>query len=81
MAVDIDQNPPMATPRSARPIMRTRKFGANATIMPDTIMTSVKESSTVRRSSRPVAAETRRLVRTANMPDTEIACPACPSVR
>ena len=71
-------NPPMRedgiqmTPKSAPPIMRTRKFGANATMVPEAIMSSVKESRTVRRSSRPVTAETNRLVRTAKMPDTEI---------
>jgi len=81
VAVDIDQKPPMQIPRSARPAIRTAKLGANATMVPDAIMRSVRASNTVRRSIPLVARDTRRLITTAKMPDTEIAWPACPAVR
>ncbi len=50
-------------------------------MVPDAIMRSVKASNTVRRSIPLVARDTRRLITTAKMPDTEIAWPACPAVR
>ena len=38
VAADIDQNPPMTTPTSARPAMKTAVFGAKATITPERII-------------------------------------------
>jgi hypothetical protein len=80
VAADIDQNPPMTMPTSARPAMKTAGFGANATIRPDTIIRTVSHNKTLRRSIPRVTVEIRRLVATAKMPDTAIACPTCPSV-
>ena len=80
VAADIDQNPPMTTPTSARPAMKTAVFGAKATITPERIIASVRLSSTVRRSMPRVTLEIDRLVRTANSPETAIACPAVPSL-
>jgi hypothetical protein len=81
VAADIDQKPPMTTPSRARPAMSIAKLGANATKRPDANMRAVNESSRVRRSMPRVIVEMERLVSTANRPDTEIACPAAPSVR
>jgi len=80
VAVDIDQKPPMTTPRSARPTIRTEKFGARATMTPETSISPVSESRRLRRSTRLVADAMTRLVTTANTPETEIAWPAGPSV-
>jgi hypothetical protein len=41
-------------------------------------MSNVKASNTVRRSSLPATADVKRLVTTAKIPHTEMACPACP---
>src|SRR5882757_11301694 len=43
-------------------------------------MRAVRASSRCLRSRRPATDAMQRLVRTANAPDTEIACPACPSL-
>ncbi len=40
VAADIDQKPPMTTPTSARPAMKTAALGANATMSPDTIISA-----------------------------------------
>jgi hypothetical protein len=80
VAADIDQNPPMTTPMSARPIIITKKFGASATIRPETNISVVSVRSRLRRSIRLVADVMRRLVKTAKMPEIEIAWPAWPSV-
>src|SRR5688500_6805839 len=47
---------------------------------PDTTISVVRESRRLRRSTRLVAEAIRRLVRTAKMPEIEIAWPAWPSV-
>ena len=73
VAADIDQKPPITTPISARPAMKTMAFGANATSPPDTIISSVSDSRTLRRSIPRVAVEMMRLVKTAKRPDTAIA--------
>jgi hypothetical protein len=73
VAADIDQKPPITTPISARPIISTRKFGASATIRPETSISVVSERSRLLRSIRPVTEKIRRLVRTAKAPEIEIA--------
>jgi hypothetical protein len=60
--------------------MKTAKFGAVATSVPDTMVTTERDSNTVRRSTRAVMPATTRLVSTAKTPDIEMACPARPSV-
>ena len=80
VAADIDQKPPMTTPRSARPAIKATVLGANATIRPDSIIRRVRSNRTILRSIPRVAEEIVRLVSTANRPDTAIAWPACPSV-
>ena len=81
VAADIDQKPPMTTPRSARPTMSTAKFGAKATISArhQHQRRSAPAAASCGRCAR-VADEMNRLVSTAKMPETAIACPACPSV-
>ncbi|GEM_PF-6556808 len=78
VAVDIDQNPPIATPSSARPTIKTSPSGANVTVRPEIVSKSVKAISTFLRSKRPVNGVLSRLVSTAKKPLTEIAWPACP---
>jgi hypothetical protein len=78
VAADIDQNPPTTTPISARPIISTKKFGASATMRPETSIRPVRESRRVRRSICLVTEAIRRLVSTAKMPEIEIAWPAGP---
>jgi len=73
VAADIDQKPPMTTPTSARPAMKTPAFGASATITPDTIISAVSDSSTTRRSIPRVADEMPRLVSTAKTPEMAMA--------
>ncbi|MNW19022.1 hypothetical protein D3C71_2188330 [compost metagenome] len=41
IAVDNDQKPPTEIPIKARPIMKTRKFGAKVTARPETTSTAV----------------------------------------
>jgi hypothetical protein len=81
MAVFRDQNPPMAIPSSARPVIRTRKLGASATSVPETANSAAMAMRTTRRSSLPTTFVMSRLVITAKRPEMEIAWPACPSVR
>jgi hypothetical protein len=73
VAADIDQKPPITTPTSARPAMKTAGFGANATIRPDTIIKAVNARRTLRRSIPRVKSEMLRLARTAKMPETAVA--------
>ena len=80
VAADIDQKPPMTTPISARPAMKTAAFGASATIAPETSISTASDSSTRRRSIPRVADEMPRAVRRAKTPETTMACPALPSV-
>jgi hypothetical protein len=81
VAVDIDQKPPITTPSSARPTIRTAKLGAAATTTPETIISPVSPSSRGRRSMRRVTEAMNRLVTTAKIPEIEIAWPARPSLR
>jgi hypothetical protein len=81
VAADMDQNPPMTMPTSARPPRNTAALGAKATASPETSISTVRPSRRTRRSSRGVAGAMNRLVSTANRPETAIACPAWPSVR
>ena len=76
VAADIDQKPPMTSPISARPAIKTAWFGASATIRPDAIITRVRDSKTIRRSMPRVALEMSRLASTAKIPETAIAWPA-----
>ena len=81
VAADMDQNPPMTTPTSALPIIKTAKLCAVATTTPDSSINRVRPSSRRPRSSVRVSETIDRLVITAKSPETEIACPATPSVR
>jgi hypothetical protein len=80
VAADMDQKPPITTPTSARPAMKTPALGARATITPETSISAASASSTRRRSIPRVADEMPRLVRTAKIPETAMACPARPSL-
>src|ERR1700730_9855108 len=80
VAVESDQNPPTTTPRRARAIISTRKFGATAMRISDASMTPVSPNSTCRRLYRPATVAISKLATTANSPEIEIACPAIPSV-
>ena len=65
MAVDIDQNPPMATPSNARPIISAGKLGAKATIRAEAIGRPAKQDCTSLRSTPRVSPPIVRLVITA----------------
>jgi hypothetical protein len=65
IAVDIDQKPPMDTPRRARPTINMAPLTAKVTNRPDTISRILNPSSTSFRSKRPVRGVLRRLAATA----------------
>ena len=69
----MDQKPPIAIPSSARPVISTKKFSANATMVPETMSSAVSAIGTIRRSSLPASTVMNRLVTTAKMPEIEIA--------
>src|ERR1700731_1031278 len=80
VAVASDQNPPTTTPRRARAIISTRKFGATAMRISDGSMTPVSPNSTCRRLYRPATVAISKLATTANSPEIEIASLIIPSV-
>jgi hypothetical protein len=79
-AADMAQKPPMATPSSTRPMVRTRKVGAKATNALDKTCSTENESRTQRRSKRLVTTAMSRLANMATTAVIEMACPARPSV-
>src|SRR4051812_18310437 len=80
VAVARAQNPPMTTPRRALAAMRTAKFGAMAMSTSEASITPVRPTRTYRLSKRAANVAMNRLVATAKRPETEIACPAMPTV-
>ncbi|MCP3064181.1 hypothetical protein LXT21_35955 [Myxococcus sp. K38C18041901] len=81
VAADKDQKPPMTIPTSARPTMSTMKSDARAVTRPETIISPVRPSSSLRRSTDRVTDATKALVSTAKSPDTAIDWPARPSLK
>jgi hypothetical protein len=58
VAVERDQNPPTTTPRRARAIISTRKFGATAMRISDASMTPVSHNLSESQILCPKASET-----------------------
>nr|VUD31995.1 Uncharacterised protein [Raoultella sp. NCTC 9187] len=80
VAVDIDQNPPMAIPSSRRPRSKNSSEGAKATIMLEMICSTEKNISTQRRSIFLVAGVMSSPVTSATSAVAVTACPAIPSL-
>ena len=79
MAVDIAQNPPIATPSNSRPISRTCSVGAKATSRLEMICSTEKNINTQRRSIFLVAGVMSNPVTSATSAVAVTACPAIPS--
>ena len=80
VAVDIAQNPPIATPSSKRPASNTCSEGAKATNRLEIICSSVKNINTQRRSILLVAEVISSPVTRATNAVAVTVCPASPSL-